>query len=377
MAYRKVNKIQQLNFQINRVLTYGEIACNEAEVIAAAKDIKTLAEWFPAWAALGQKAEAERRWLHAAYAYRMAEFFLSGGDADKQKMYDKAVALFYRGFDELHIHCEVRDIPYKGTALHTVYLPAKEERQVVIVCGGYDSFVEEFVVAVIDLLRQGYSLIFFEGDGQGKTLQNGLPFTHRWEEPTACVLDAYKITRCASIGISWGGYLALRAAAFDKRIAAVAAYDVLEDGVGIMTNIFPPLFRAVFNRAYARGNQKFVNTLIHFATKKSLLAQWAFAQGMHITHTQTPYEFYSRIALHKLAPVAEKVTQDVLLLAGEKDHYIPQGQFEKAQKQLVNARSLHSRMFTQREGGEQHCQIGNHRLAVDEIVQWLEQLANN
>jgi hypothetical protein len=39
---------------------------------------------------------------------------------------------------------------------------------------------------------------------------------------------------------------------------------------------------------------------------------------------------------------------------------------------IKNAISLRSRLFTQAEGGEQHCQIGNHQLAIDEIIKWLE-----
>ena len=126
--------------------------------------------------------------------------------------------------------------------------------------------------------------------------------------------------------------------------------------------------------AIHQGRQRLVNKLVGFAMKKSLLAQWAFTQGMHITHTKTPFEFYCKLQLHTLEPIAEKITQDVLLLAGEKDHYIPKEQFEKARAELINARSLKARMFTVEEGGEQHCQIGNHKLAIDEIVGWLEQM---
>lgn len=73
--------------------------------------------------------------------------------------------------------------------------------------------------------------MFFEDDGQGKTLKNGLALTHAWEEPTKCVLDYFHIGSCPMIGISWGGYFAMRAAAFEPRISAVAAYDVTDDGL--------------------------------------------------------------------------------------------------------------------------------------------------
>ena len=40
-------------------------------------------------------------------------------------------------------------------------------------------------------------------------------------------------------------------------------------------------------------------------------------------------------------------------------------------RELVCARSVTARIFTAREGAEQHCQVGNSALARDEIVRWL------
>lgn len=61
----------------------------------------------------------------------------------------------------------------------------------------------------------------------------------------------------------------------------------------------------------------------------------------------------------------------MLLLAGEKDHYIPICQFERCKKNIINAKSLTARCFTIEEGGEQHCQIGNHELAIDTMLKWI------
>ena len=106
--------------------------------------------------------------------------------------------------------------------------------------------------------------MFFEDDGQGKTLKNGLALTHAWEEPTKCVLDYFHIGSCPMIGISWGGYFAMCAAAFEPRISAVAAYDVADDGLEIMTNIFPPILRRLVRSAFRRQDEKRVNALVGF-----------------------------------------------------------------------------------------------------------------
>ncbi|MCR4590876.1 MAG: hypothetical protein K5668_08655, partial [Lachnospiraceae bacterium] len=40
--YQKVNRIKQFNFQINRVLTYGEEACDEELVIQYLSGVRTI-----------------------------------------------------------------------------------------------------------------------------------------------------------------------------------------------------------------------------------------------------------------------------------------------------------------------------------------------
>lgn len=374
LMYEQINQIKQFNFQINRVLTYGEIAGNHDEIVRSLSDVKNLDEWFRAWKIIGNRSENESQFMHAAYAYRMAEFFLKVDHTEKEEMYEKAVECYYIAFDQFKIPYTISDIPYNGTFLHSVKVGNQKSTKILLICGGYDSFIEEFIPATFELLSKGYTLLFFEGDGQGKTLKNGLPLTYAWEEPTKCVLDYYRIKNCPMIGISWGGYFAMRAAAFEPRISAVVAYDVADDGLEIMTNIFPPILRKLVRQAFHHNKERLVNSLVSFARKKSILADWAFTQGEYITNTQNPFRFYKEVQKHNLRGISNRITQDCLLLAGEKDHYVPIVQFERLRAALPNARTVTSRVFTQDEGGEQHCQIGNHKLAMDEIIKWLEQL---
>ena len=68
----------------------------------------------------------------------------------------------------------------------------------------------------------------FEGPGQGGVMRlQGMHFTHEWEKPVKAVLDTFDLNNVTIIGISLGGYLAPRAAAFDKRITKVVAWSVL------------------------------------------------------------------------------------------------------------------------------------------------------
>lgn len=71
---------------------------------------------------------------------------------------------------------------------------------------------------------------------------------------------------------------------------------------------------------------------------------------------------------------SEKVTQDVLLLAEENDEFQRPVLLEKQRQALTNARSVSTRLFTEEEHAEQHCQMGNLKLALDVMGQWLEEL---
>lgn len=375
MSYENLNPIQQFNFQANRVLTYGESACSAQEIRKAVPGIRTLEDWHRAWLALAEKAERENRFLHTAYYYRMAEFFLKADDPQKEDVYKKCLRYFYLGFDsELHLAYKRSRVPFEGGMLDCMTIPAVHPKGTVLVCGGYDSFLEEFVLQVRGLAARGYSVILFEGPGQGYCLREKMYFRYDFEKPASAVIDYFKLSRCALVGISWGGYFALRSAAFEKRITAAAAYDVMDNGFEVMTSVFPAPVCKLIRAAFRHGNGGFINRLTGLIRKKSILADWALSQGMYITGTKTAYEFYQNLAKHTLSGIEDNLTQDILLLAGEKDHYIPTNQYYRLKGRIRHARSLTFRLFTEAEGGGQHCQIGNHMLAVNTILDWLDQV---
>jgi hypothetical protein len=68
---------------------------------------------------------------------------------------------------------------------------------------------------------------------------------------------------------------------------------------------------------------------------------------------------------------SELVKQDVLVLAGREDHFIPFKMHDMQIEALSNARSVTSRVFTRNEDGQNHCQIGNIGLALDVMVKWI------
>jgi len=69
----------------------------------------------------------------------------------------------------------------------------------------------------------------------------------------------------------------------------------------------------------------------------------------------------------------EKVTQDVLILTGREDHFIPFKMHRMQVGALTNAKSVAGRVFTREEQAQNHCQIGNVGLALTVMTDWLEE----
>ncbi|SCW80550.1 hypothetical protein SAMN04487970_10524 [Paenibacillus tianmuensis] len=65
------------------------------------------------------------------------------------------------------------------------------------------------------------------------------------------------------------------------------------------------------------------------------------------------------------------INQDVLLLAGEEDQYVPISRLPQIQQELCNAATITTKVFTRETGGEQHCQAGHRHLAFNEMKKFL------
>ena len=96
-----------------------------------------------------------------------------------------------------------------------------------------------------------------------------------------------------------------------------------------------------------------------------LISQW-----MDILNSSTPAEYVAQMQYFSVSDIADQIHQDVLLLAGDNDHMIPLNELHKHQEGLVNARTITERIFSAEEHAENHCQVGNIKLALDVIIDW-------
>jgi pimeloyl-ACP methyl ester carboxylesterase len=261
------------------------------------------------------------------------------------------------------------EVPYAGAALPAYVLPAvgAATRGTVLLHGGFDSLIEEFYAIWQRVAEAGFDVIAFEGPGQGgaRTL-GGLTFDHDWEKPVGAVLDHFGIQSAGLVGISMGGYWALRAAGREPRIDRVISWPPVYDWLQRLPTVARGPVRAMLRR------RRFMRWSVRTRARLVPSLRLVVDQACYLLDSDDPVDvvdwFLGMNADHL---GSERVTQDVLLLCGKHDAFQPPSLTSAQAAALTGARSVSVRMFTRAEHADQHCQIGNLDLACRVLTEWL------
>ena len=376
VGYHILHPDASLNFQMNRWFGWvGEPDMLE-EMRRASARIVTYGDWKREFLALAEHASKQGHVLRAGFYWRSAEFFMQSADPDRKSAREEFLAavrsVYGLGEGERHA------VPY-ADGLTKGHLPAYRfeatgAKCTIIFFGGFDSYVEELTSAFIYLRDAGYDVIAFDGPGQGGALNEAaLPMTADWHKPVSAVLDHFKVEGVALVGLSLGGCLALRAAALEPRVARVVAYDVLTNLLDVNLRQTDRVPRALLKMLLKLKAARTVDWMVERVARTSPVARWGIEQGMRVTGTRSAFEFLQIIEQFQTSDVSALITQDVLLLAGSEDHYVPTAQWYDQIRMLGNARSITARLFTRSECAQNHCQVGNYGLALRTIVNWLDE----
>jgi len=362
-----------INFQMNRWINYlGEGALQDMRRISP--KLSGFPSYRREFLALAEEALSQGRDLHAAYYFRSAEFFMKQDDPAKAPTRERFLHLLWDkyGIDENHRF----SIPYQDGKLNgslpAYYFPHEHAKNTLVIHGGFDSYIEEFVPVVQYIRDKGFTVVCFEGPGQGGALLDSrLCLTHEWHKPVKAVLDYFKLERVTLLGISMGGCLALRAAAREPRIERVVAFDVFLNWMDTtLTKLKPiaPMLRFLLNT----GASTVFNITLNGIMKKSPLFDWAMHQALQVLGVSTSFEVFQKSRYYTTRDASPQVRQDVLIMAGAEDHVIPLNHYYQQLSILTNAKSVTGRLFTRAEHAQNHCQVGNLGLAVDFIANWID-----
>ena len=371
VGYYPLHPNVSLNFQMNRF--WGWVGDKQMleELRAAGTRIASYDDWAREMFDLSDKALAAGRRLPAAYYAKMAIFFLDPSDPRVkpalQRFLDNVLAENGVTPEDHHL------VPYKQTHLSAYRLTPAQPRGTIVVFGGYDSYILEWLPAALALRDAGLDAVIFDGPGQGAVLDAGTPMTPDWHLPAAAILEYFKLTDITLMGFSLGGCLVIRAAAREPRISRVIAMDICTSLSEASTRGFGASGLSVIAANSGRIPAPVVNAAVAAAGKTDLLTDWVIAQGERVMGVATPADLFQAWREYRTDDVSPLVIQDVLLMAGAKDHYIPLQMLPDQLMTLTAARSVTARVFSEAESAQNHCQIGNMGLALKVIFDWLDE----
>ena len=371
VGYHRFHSKQLYNFQLNRWHSLGYLSYDD--LLTVGERIRKFDDWNPVMIEQAESKLNSGEYIEAAFFYRAAEFYTLYGREDKELLYDKFINLFYS-----HMPLEgvlVEKIPYKESFLHALKIANKtdDKKGTILIHIGFDSFIEEFFSVAWYFTINGYEVIAFDGPGQGKTVKKfNIPFDYEWEKPVKSILDYYKIKEAALLGISLGGYLCLRAAAFEPRIKWVISTGGAYDNYKI-----PPLPARLMMDFFKKYMREGSNKVALKGIKKGGMEAWRNSNIMYISKIDVPMDAFEYAwQMNSLNLHADQIKQDVMVITGRDDHFIPFKLHAPLIKSLKNAKSVTDIVFTRKDQASNHCSIGNIKLSLDTMINWLDKKVN-
>ena len=318
----------------------------------------------------------DRAFRAAAY-YRAADFYLHGNPNDPRikSTWAYATDQFDRAIADLALPGERVTIGANGFGIPAIIYRAGEDltpRPTVLMFNGFDGSQEEMLhVCGFAALERGFHVVTLEGPGQPSVLrEQGLGFRHDWEAVVSPAVDFCESVpgidagRLALLGLSFGGYLAPRAAAFEPRLQAVVTIDGLFDAYESVTNLLTGDLRALLDGRDTDG----FNTAVRAGMVRDTGFRWYIEQGLWAFQVDSPYEFFDRARLYTLDGVVGQIRCPVLVCQATADHFNP-GQAERLAAALGELATL--RPFTAEESADAHAHPGASVLVNGVVFDWL------
>ncbi len=351
------------------------------ECLAVARRIRELdaESWFAAWHALaerlfdeaetsvaaGHRASALGAYLRSSNYFRASYTFLIGTPVDPRVI---ETARRHRGAFEGAIGLidppgERIAVPYGSHTLHGYFFRpsgAPKPRPCLIITTGYDGTAEEsYLMSGRAAVERGYTCLVYDGPGQGKAiLEDGLIFRPDWEAVVGPIVDWLQsrpdvdAKQIGLLGVSFGGYLAPRAASGEPPLAACICdpgeYSLFEE----FASRVPP-----FVAHGLAENNRFVLKLLTFVLGRrlrQLTGGWGLRRGLWTHALATPLDYLQLTREYTLEGRVGRIGCPTLVCSAENDDIgvTADRLFERLTCPKTRMRFLDS------EGAGEHCEAG-------------------
>ena len=374
---------RQFDLQLNRTFApildrsgMETIAATTLPRLRSAAQITALAQH------LADRFESEGDADAAWRLYELAAFYLGANDPRKHRFIDAMSA----SFDQAHrgLALTRHAIPYRGRELTAMRWEADPTDRAqapagtpttLVMMNGFDGYAEEIIDFASHFPTRPFDVIAFDGPGQGHTVLAGMPLEPQWERPTNAVMDYFGIESTAALGVSFGGYLVMRAAAHCPRISHVIAFDMMYRLLDGLTLPLPRALRPIADAVVASPRPAWlIDAALRTASRLNADLSWKLRQASHLTGLSRPSEVLRAFGDYTMEPLEGRIAQPCLVLAGDADQYVPFERLGDVRRALENSASLDVRTFRHADDPDmaQHCQIGDLDRAFAMMGGWLQ-----
>jgi len=386
----------EMDFQLIRQLgssSYGGASVGECLSTAARIDDGDPSSWVTEFiklaehqendalkrAAAGHFISARDQFLKACNSYRAAEYYTNSFEPKHRDLGLKSRDCFGEAMKYAGHTFESTLLSYQGMQLPVYFMAPEREvkkRKTLLIVSGYDGTLEEeFLMRGRPALERGYNVVHFAGPGQMDTLRFNpdAHFEPDFENSTKVIVDfcadhpGVDLERLALLGISFGGYFAVRAAAFEKRIKALIANSPILNLHDYMTGF------AGYDPAEAPEEENFRLEDIPDIPEKFMSKQDKYMSANLIKRFGQPtfndtFKYLREFAVEE---AVSNIQCPCLAMAGTGEGKEPEKQFKSFCEKVSGP--VDSHLFTELEGADTHCQVGNVSFAAAVCMDWLDE----
>ena len=302
-------------------------------------------------------------------------------DPEMLPLAQRSMESFGKAAELLSFPTEFIRVPYEDTTLPAWFWRspvAGPKAPLMIVHQGRDAWAEDNKFIADACILRGLHCLMVHCPGQGIVLrEQGLPFRYDWEHVITPFVDFAVAQpdidpeRIVLMGLSMGGGLAPRAAAFEKRIKiCIANAGVLNWGQVVadyFAAISPEMAAAVAN---VETDPDTFNTLVSEMSKMVPQLQWAITDEMWKHGSKSPAELIIELKKFNNEPIIDQITCQTLVTDAAAEAWST-GQARPLYDALSCPKDY--MLFTAEDTGQVHTQTGAHAVATQRIFDWLEE----
>ena len=328
----------------------------------------------------GHSISARDQYLKASNSYRASEYYANFDDPRHKELGLKARDCFKEAMNFVNHTFESIELNYKDIKLPCYFMSPDNgniKRKTLLIVSGYDGTIEEeYLQRGYAALERGYNVFLFAGPGQMDTLRFN-PKSHfepDFENPVKEVVDfcstrnQIDMDKLALLGISIGGYFAFRAGTHETRLKALIlnspilnVHDYITAFIG-----FDPVFMPDEENFRLEDIPQIPENLMSKQDKvmcSNLMGRYG---------QPTFKDTFIYLNEFKVGEEIKNINIPCLAMVGGGEGGEPQKQFNEFCEKTPGPVTTHN--FTQKEGADAHCQVGNLSYSAAVFLDWLDEL---